>query len=98
MIKITAKTNKGSNGLLKKFTPKIVAILIMCAILGIFLIFAGVSIRMRANGYICITEPSYGKETGTSYWTKEYTEDNGCISFKDEFGIKHKICGSYHIN
>ena len=34
-----------------------------------------------------------------SYITSEYTRDEktGCISFKDEFGLKHVVCNNYTI-
>jgi hypothetical protein len=34
-----------------------------------------------------------------TYTTSEYTRDekSGCISFKDEFGIKHVVCNNYTI-
>lgn len=34
-----------------------------------------------------------------SYITNEYTRDEktGCITFKDEFGLKHVVCNNYTI-
>lgn len=37
---------------------------------------------------------------GESYLTKEYTKDEktGCITFKDEIGIKRVVCNNYTIS
>jgi hypothetical protein len=33
----------------------------------------------------------------TSFYTEKYVEKDGCITFKDEFGRSHRICGMYNI-
>lgn len=35
-----------------------------------------------------------------SYFTTEYTKDEktGCITFKDDLGIKHVVCNNYTIS
>lgn len=43
-----------------------------------------------------IKVPSYNGEY-TSYMCNSYTEQNGCIQFKDEFGFEQKICQQYTI-
>jgi hypothetical protein len=43
-----------------------------------------------------ITIPG-NKRQETSFFTEKYVEKDGCISFKDEFGRSHRICGMYNI-
>jgi hypothetical protein len=43
-----------------------------------------------------ITIPG-NKRQQTSFYTEKYTEKDGCITFKDEFGRSHRICGMYNI-
>jgi hypothetical protein len=33
----------------------------------------------------------------TSFYTNSYVEKDGCITFKDEFGRSHRLCGMYNI-
>ena len=33
----------------------------------------------------------------TSFYTEKYVEKDGCITFKDEFGRSHRLCGMYNI-
>ena len=37
------------------------------------------------------------KRQETSFFTEKYVEKDGCITFKDEFGRSHRICGMYNI-
>ena len=37
------------------------------------------------------------KRQETSFYTNSYVEKNGCVTFKDEFGRSHIICGMYNI-
>jgi hypothetical protein len=43
-----------------------------------------------------ITIPG-NKRQETSFYTNSYVEKDGCITFKDEFGRSHRICGMYNI-
>ena len=72
----------------------------------IFLLIIG-GIIFRANMYVnaknsgkAIYEIHVNRFNETeSYMTSEYTRDKetGCISFKDEFGIKRIVCNDYTI-
>jgi hypothetical protein len=37
------------------------------------------------------------KRQETSLYTNSYVEKDGCVTFKDEFGRSHRICGMYNI-
>jgi hypothetical protein len=37
------------------------------------------------------------KRQETSFFTNSYKEKDGCVTFKDEFGRVHRICGMYNI-
>jgi hypothetical protein len=37
------------------------------------------------------------KRQETSFFTNSYKEKDGCVTFKDEFGRSHRICGMYNI-
>ena len=37
------------------------------------------------------------KRQETSFYTNSYVEKDGCVTFKDEFGRSHRICGMYNI-
>ena len=43
-----------------------------------------------------ITIPG-NKRQETSFFTEKYEEKDGCVTFKDEFGRSHRICGMYNI-
>jgi hypothetical protein len=43
-----------------------------------------------------ITIPG-NKYQDTSFYTNNYVEKDGCITFKDEFDKSHRICGMYNI-
>jgi hypothetical protein len=45
-----------------------------------------------------ITIPSMSGTAPTDYFATEYVEENGCITFKDEFGFEHKHCGPYTVS
>lgn len=32
-----------------------------------------------------------------TYFTRDYSEEDKCITFKDEFGVEQKVCGQYQI-
>ena len=40
---------------------------------------------------------SGNKRQETSFYTEKYVEKDGCITFKDEFGRSHRVCGMYNI-
>jgi hypothetical protein len=70
----------------------IISIVVIFGILG-FIIWS--NSYLHNQGYIEI-RVNYGQDYH-SYWTKEFSEDNGCISFVDESKRQQKICGSYQI-
>jgi hypothetical protein len=37
------------------------------------------------------------KRQETSFYTDKYVEKDGCVTFKDEYGRSHRICGMYNI-
>ena len=37
------------------------------------------------------------KRQETSFYTNSYVEKDGYVTFKDEFGRSHRICGMYNI-
>lgn len=43
-----------------------------------------------------ITIPG-NKRQETSFYTNSYVEKDGCVTFKDEFGRSHRVCGMYNI-
>jgi len=74
-------------------------VLVFILIIGMFL-FRGYLIYGAKKG----GKPMYEIEVNNfqqveSYFTKEYTKDEktGCITFKDEFGIKRIVCNNYTI-
>jgi len=67
-------------------------------ILG-FIFLRGLMIYdMKKNGKHLyeITIPG-NKRQETSFYTNSYVEKDGCVTFKDEFGRSHRICGMYNI-
>lgn len=65
--------------------------------------FGTIAIRakliMNANGKTLYQIDVNNFNSHESYITTDYTRDKetGCITFKDEFGLKHVVCNSYSI-
>lgn len=73
---------------------KLLSVIMIIAIMGTLVFrFSGM-----ASGMYEITIPSYGNQMPESYFTRDYTEKNGCIEFKDNLNIAHKFCGAYQIS
>ncbi len=66
-------------------------ILLGIGVLAFIILVLGNS-ELRSKGYIEIQVPNE-----SSYWCKEYSEENGCVIFKDQMGRSRKICGTYQI-
>lgn len=73
----------------------------------IIMVFLLIVVSVGYKGYlICgltkgkhlyeITIPG-NKRQETSFYTNSYVEKDGCVTFKDEFGRSHRICGMYNI-
>ena len=69
----------------------------------LLLILGTIAIRakmvMNANGKTLYQIDVNNFNSHESYITTDYTRDKetGCITFKDEFGLKHVVCNSYSI-
>ena len=74
----------------------------------ILFIFIGVIIVFGYKGYLITTMTKDGKHLyeitipgnkrqETSFYTNSYVEKDGCVTFKDEFGRSHRVCGMYNI-
>lgn len=74
--------------------------LIFLFIIGMF-VFKGVMIYNAKKSNKVLYEIQVNNfQQIESYFTSEYTKDKetGCITFKDEFGIKHIVCNNYTIS
>lgn len=78
---------------------KVVFILILLTIIGLFIFKIQMIAEARKNG-----KPVYEINVNNfnqveTYITNEFTRDEktGCIKFKDEFGLKHVVCNNYTI-
>ena len=74
--------------------------LIFLFIIGMF-VFKGVMIYNAKKSNKTVYEIQVNNfQQIESYFTSEYTKDKetGCITFKDEFGIKHIVCNNYTIS
>ena len=74
--------------------------LIFLFIMGMF-IFKGIMIYNVKKSNKTVYEIQVNNfQQIESYFTSEYTKDKetGCITFKDEFGIKHIVCNNYTIS
>lgn len=78
---------------------KFVVVMAGVAVLGILLAHTVIVFKFKATSdtplYV-ITVPTYDG-TDTTYFTKEYTEENGCVKFEDTFGFNKTICNNYTI-
>jgi hypothetical protein len=52
---------------------------------------------IKKGGHLYEISIPGNKRQETSFYTEKYTEKDGCITFKDEFGRSHRICGMYNI-
>jgi hypothetical protein len=53
--------------------------------------------RVKKGGHLYEISIPGNKRQETSFFTEKYVEKDGCITFKDEFGRSHRICGMYNI-
>jgi hypothetical protein len=73
-------------------------IVFICVVMFVFIgyrvyLFNGI----KKGGHLYeITIPG-NKHQETSFYTEKYVEKDGFITFKDEFGRSHRICGMYNI-
>ena len=52
---------------------------------------------LKKGGHLYEISIPGNKRQETSFYTEKYVEKDGCITFKDEFGRSHRICGMYNI-
>jgi hypothetical protein len=52
---------------------------------------------LKKGGHLYEISIPGNKRQETSFYTEKYVEKDGCITFKDEFGRSHRICGTYNI-
>jgi len=69
---------------------------VVAIVLIVFIAILVGNSQLRSEGYIKIEVPDM-RGSYTSYWCKEYKEENGCVIFTDHSGRTRKICGSYQI-
>lgn len=85
-------TGSGSRGV----QPNMLAWGIVAIVVIIFLAVAVANNELRARGYTRIDVPDM-KGSYSTYYCKDFREENGCVLFKDNIGWERKICGSYQI-
>jgi hypothetical protein len=74
-------------------------VVVFIAVIGLFL-FKGYLVMSAKKSNKTIYDIQVNNfQTVENYLTTEYAKDEktGCISFKDEFGIKHIVCNNYTI-
>jgi hypothetical protein len=52
---------------------------------------------IKKGGHLYEISIPGNKRQETSFYTEKYVEKDGCITFKDEYGRSHRICGMYNI-
>ena len=72
----------------------IIAVIIL---LAVGLRVALVSGALTENGHSYEITVLNTNGVTTTYFTRDYSEEDKCITFKDEFGVEQKICGQYQI-
>jgi hypothetical protein len=79
-------------------TMKGFVIIIFLVVISLFVYKGYIITSMTKDGKHLyeITIPG-NKRQETSFYTDKYVEKDGCITFKDEFGRSHRICGMYNI-
>lgn len=75
---------------------KLVIVIMALIVVGIF-VYHVTMIANSGGNFVQITIPNYGGVSEV-YVASEYLEKDGCITFKDSFGIQHKVCGAYQIS
>jgi hypothetical protein len=79
-------------------TMKGFVIMIFLVVISLFVYKGYIITSMTKDGKHLyeITIPG-NKRQETSFFTEKYVEKDGCVTFKDEFGRSHRICGMYNI-
>lgn len=80
----------------RRLTPKMIAWAIICIVAIHFILYAVANNGLQAKGYTRIDVPDMSGSYST-YYCKDFREENGCVIFKDSFGWQRKICGTYQI-
>ena len=75
--------------------PRNLAIAVFGLGILIFILIAWGNIKLHEAGYVEIR--IYHGNNYTTYWTRDYKEENGCVTFVDESHRSQKICGNYQI-
>lgn len=73
-------------------------IVFICVVMLVFIghrvyLFSGI----KKGGHLYEISIPGNKRQETSFYTEKYVEKDGCITFKDEYGRSHRICGMYNI-
>lgn len=78
---------------------RIFFVIVFVLIIGMFFFRVSLITSARNEGKTIYEIKVNNFQEVETYMTKEYTRDKetGCISFKDEFGIKHTVCNNYSI-
>ena len=71
----------------------IVFLLVIASVGYIVYLVSGI----KKGGHLYEISIPGNKRQETSFYTEKYVEKDGCITFKDEFGRSHRICGMYNI-
>jgi hypothetical protein len=79
---------------------KVFFLLIFIAIVGSIIFRASIIMSARKSGKTTYEIRVNSFKGSQDYITTEYTRDKetGCISFKDEFGVKQIVCNNYSIS
>lgn len=77
----------------------IIKFTITVVVIAMVIIFISQLVMVASGGgkFVQITIPNYGGVSEV-YVASEYLEKDGCITFKDSFGVQHKACGQYRIS
>jgi hypothetical protein len=77
----------------------LIKVIFVVVILGMLVMWGFRFARMsNAKGDLYeITIATYGNTMPDVYFATQYSEKDGCVYFKDEFGFEHKACGAYQI-
>lgn len=78
---------------------KVFFFLVFILILGSILFKVGMYVNAKNSGKVVYQIDVNRFNETESYMTSDYTRDKetGCITFKDEFGLKHVVCNDYTI-
>jgi hypothetical protein len=73
-------------------------IIIVLVLMGVSIGYKGYLISgIKKGGHLYEISIPGNKRQETSFYTEKYVEKDGCITFKDEYGRSHRICGMYNI-